>query len=106
MDRMTRRLLMLLEGLKQKEKENYYRVCGIADRRLKRDGYRPLNVPQCEMICERLRTGRDITMKDIQGLALGGRIAPRPAPPVPEKELTLFDCSEPGSSSSSDPTNP
>ena len=36
MERMTRRLLHLLEGLNKEQKVNYYRVCGIADRRLVR----------------------------------------------------------------------
>jgi len=98
MERMTRRLLHLLEGLNKEQKVNYYRVCGIADRRLVRSGYRPINVPQCEMICERLRTGKDITMRDIQGLALGGKVMqPKPLPTEPEKQPTLFDSSEPGS---------
>lgn len=101
----SRRLLNLLRALTQRQKGMYYKVCGLADRRLTDQGYRSLNVHQCEMICERLQTNRDVTMREIIELA-GGKIREPAPPPTPTGPLTLFDSSDDGSSSSSDQTKP
>ncbi len=98
-----RRLTELLRNLSAPQKANYYRICGVADHRLRKDGHGSLNIKQCEMICERLKTNRDITMKDIKRLS-SGRIAPRPTLSEPAPDLTLFDSLDEGSSSSSGPT--
>ncbi len=99
-----RRLIELLRNLNPAQKANYYRICGVADHRLRQDGHGSLNIQQCEMICERLKLNREITMTDIKRLS-SGRIAPRPMPSEPEPEPNLFDLPEGGSSSSSDPTS-
>ncbi len=102
--RSSRRLLLLIQTLSREQKENYYRICGVADTRLTNDGFGGLNVQQCEMICERLSTNREITMAEVKTLS-SPRIAPTPRPPEPAAEPTLFDSAEGGSSSSSGPTS-
>lgn len=102
--RSSKRLLLLIQALTREQKENYYRICGVADKRLTDDGLAGLNVQQCEMICERLSTNREITMAQVKSLS-SPQIAPTPRPPEPAAEPTLFDSVDGGSSSSSEPTS-
>lgn len=102
--RSSKRLLTLIQALTKEQKFDYYRVCGVADKRLTDDRLPGLNVQQCEMICERLSTNRDVTMAEVKALS-SRRIAPVPRPPPPEAEPTLFDSVDDGSSSSSGPTS-
>lgn len=102
--RSSKRLLLLIQALSKEQKFNYYRICGVADKRLTNDGLAGLNVQQCEMICERLSTNRDITMAEVKALS-SRQIAPVPRPVEPKAEPTLFDCVDDESSSSSDPTS-
>jgi hypothetical protein len=103
MARQTKRLVQMLDGLTKPQKADYYRVCGLADSKLTRGGYAPLNTNQCELICERLKGGLDITMADIKELA-EKQFQPKPRPDDPPPSPDLFDSSDDGSSSSSDPT--
>ncbi len=95
--RSRKRLIFLVDGLTKEQKANYYRVCGVADSRLKRERLPPLNTLQCELICERLRSGADVTMADIKALA-ERQIAPTPRPEPPPPTPDLFDFSDDESS--------
>lgn len=95
--RDSKRLIFLVDGLTKEQKQEYYRVCGVASSRLSRDHLAPLNTKQCELICERLRSGQHVNMVDIKVLGPPA-IAPRPREEPPAPMPDLFDSSGGGSS--------
>jgi hypothetical protein len=101
--RSSKRLLTIIKTLSKAQKLDYYRVCGVADKKLTNGGLPGLNVQQCEMICERLSTNRDVTMAEVKALS-SPHIAPVPRPAPPEAEPT-FNFGDGESSSSSGPTS-